>query len=354
MSTSIPYTFAAGALALLSICMMSLFNFKNHFPVRGRTVVVTGGSQGLGLAVAQKLAAKGANVVIVAQNVDKLERAVASIKSAASDSAQRFLHLSFDLRSPTSASEILTQVTKWNQGEPPDIVWCCAGLSHPGFFADLDIETLRGQMDTVYWTCAYIAHATINLWTKQSESECKTKVDRLPRHLIFTSSVVAFFPMAGYAAYTPAKAAMRALADSLQQEVAVYNGARQRGDASAPEADIKVHTIFPCGIASPGFENEEKIKPQLTIQLEKDDKPQKPEECAEASIKGLEAGEYLVSTMLLGTLLKGAGMGTSLRSGVVDMFWAWLGSIVILFVGPDFVSKCKRWGKDNGLKTGPA
>jgi 3-dehydrosphinganine reductase len=41
---------------------------------------VTGGSQGLGLSIAKHLASKGANVVIVAQDVPKLEAALEEIK----------------------------------------------------------------------------------------------------------------------------------------------------------------------------------------------------------------------------------------------------------------------------------
>lgn len=41
-----------------------------------QTVVITGGSQGMGRAAAKQLAAKGANVVIVARNVDKLKAAL--------------------------------------------------------------------------------------------------------------------------------------------------------------------------------------------------------------------------------------------------------------------------------------
>jgi short chain dehydrogenase len=44
------------------------------------TAIITGGSQGLGLSVAKHLASKGANVVIVAQDVPKLEAALEEIK----------------------------------------------------------------------------------------------------------------------------------------------------------------------------------------------------------------------------------------------------------------------------------
>lgn len=41
-----------------------------------KTVLITGGSEGMGLAVAKKLSAKGANVVLVARNTGKLEEAL--------------------------------------------------------------------------------------------------------------------------------------------------------------------------------------------------------------------------------------------------------------------------------------
>lgn len=42
-------------------------------------VLITGGSQGLGLALAKLLASKGADVTIVARSVSKLEKAAADI-----------------------------------------------------------------------------------------------------------------------------------------------------------------------------------------------------------------------------------------------------------------------------------
>ena len=45
-----------------------------------QTILVTGGSQGMGKGIAQLLAGKGANVLIVARNVQKLESALEDIK----------------------------------------------------------------------------------------------------------------------------------------------------------------------------------------------------------------------------------------------------------------------------------
>ena len=349
--------------AVLGIVAMSLFTRKNYFPIAGRTAVVTGGSQGLGLAIAKLLASRGANVVIIAQDLRKLEAAVNEIKSSAQSPNQRFLHLSFDLRDPSSAPTILSTVTKWNNGSPPPIIFCCAGHCIPGFFASSSIDTLRAQMDTIYWSAAYMAHAALNVWLQplaaiESKQTSTDSTADTTRHIIFTSSTLAFFPVAGYAPYSPAKAAMKSLTDTLNQELAIYNGARSTtsspsstsAPSAVPQADIQIHTIYPMGILTPGYENENKLKPALTIMLEKDDKPQTPDEVARIAVERLERGEQHITTMFLGHLLRGVGMGASVRSGVMDVLWHMLGSIAIIFVAPDFVKKCWNWGREKGME----
>lgn len=79
---------------------MGIFDRKNHFNVDGKvrqtcipadanadtgqTVVVTGGSQGMGRALARMLAQKGAHVAIVARNEAKLAEAFKYIAVSAS------------------------------------------------------------------------------------------------------------------------------------------------------------------------------------------------------------------------------------------------------------------------------
>ena len=321
------------------------FSSSIKFPVEGLTAIVTGGSQGLGLAFAQELSSRGANVAIIARDTTKLHTAVETLQSRTNNPSQRFLHLSYDLRLPESAPKIVQDVKAWNNGEAPDLIFCCAGHCFPSFFADAPVEQLKDQMDTVYWSCAWMAHAAINMWKTPSEKARQ----RPTRHIVFTSSVLAFFPIAGYSAYSPCKAAMRALADSLNQEMEVYNGSRQSSSGPRPDADMKVHILFPVGIVSPGLENENAIKPQLTLQLEKDDKPQQPEEVVEIALRRLGAGHYMISTHFLGHLMRGTGMSGSVRKNFMDVFWNWLGSIIIIFVASDFLSKCRNWGKQKGM-----
>ena len=82
-------------LAVLSLDIMGFFSRKNHFPVDGRvggkfttpislssanllsqTVLLTGGSTGMGRGLGKLLAQRGANVIIVARNIKKLQAAL--------------------------------------------------------------------------------------------------------------------------------------------------------------------------------------------------------------------------------------------------------------------------------------
>lgn len=261
---------------------------------------------------------------------------------------QRFSWISADLTNSDECERVLREVTTLNNGNAPDIVWCCAGLCLPGFFVDCPPETLKAQMDTVYWTAAFMAHATLRRWL--SPGAVKETSGSSPRHLIFTASTLAFVPVAGYGPYSPAKAALRSLADTLNQEIKMYNGSRRNRQNLAPQADVKMHIVFPMGILSAGFENEQKMKPALTKLLEEADQPQTPDEVARKSIKGLEKGEYMITTMLVGTLMKASALGSSVRNSIfVDTILSWISNLAFLAVVWDLDGKTWHWGKKNGI-----
>ena len=180
-----------------------------------------------------------------------------------------------------------------------------------------------------------MAHAALRAWLN----------DKKPgtRHVVFVASVVALYTIPGYAAYSPCKAAMRSLADTLNGEVQVYNGARAG-------ADIKVHIAFPTGILTPGFEVENTTKPKLTLKLEEDDKPQTPEELARIIVGELERGKYLITASFIADVMRGWGMGASQRTSVGDWLYNWLGSLIVPFVAWDHFGKSWRWGKEKGLE----
>ncbi len=64
---------AAGAGAYLAA--RAVYRRLNDYDFAGKTVLITGGSRGLGLALAREFAAQGARVVITARDEAELDRA---------------------------------------------------------------------------------------------------------------------------------------------------------------------------------------------------------------------------------------------------------------------------------------
>lgn len=326
-----------------------------------QTVVVTGGSRGMGLEVGRQLAEKGANVVIVARDSDKLRHAIEYIKQGAlNPSTQRFHYISADLASAPESVRIVDEVVSWNAGNPPDTVWCCAGSSYPTLFIDTPVSKFQAQMDSNYFTSAYMAHAALTSWLKPLEAQ-KSDVDdgihNTPtarviappgtRHIIFTASFLAFYSFAGYSPYSPTKAALRALSDTLSQEMNLYAAAHP----NSPR--VRVHTIFPATILTEGYEAENRIKHSMTKMLEEDDEGQTPQVIATKSIQALEGGQELITTDMLTGLVKGSMLGGSLRGGfgrvIMSWFLAGLMGIVMVFVRADMDRKCRVWGRKFGV-----
>lgn len=324
---------------------MTSFLRNNQFSVLDKTVLITGGSRGMGLSVARQLAEKGANVIIVARDPTKLEEGVRYISEGAiNPQRQKFHHISADLTSPTECERVISEATALNNNLPPDIAWCCAGSSYPTLFIDTPAAELRNQMDSNYFSAAYMAHAILRAWlkpdSKTPEQKPTTTNTSSPHHLIFTASLLSFFTLAGYAPYSPTKAALRSLSDTLSQEMNLYS-------SSTP---VRLHTIFPATIFTDSYEAENRVKSDLTKHLEAGDPGQTADEVARRSIAALERGDELVTTTFMTRLLMTSVLGGSIRNGLglVDTVLSWLMSCVMVFVRFDMDSKVRKWAKENG------
>ncbi|KAI0098859.1 NAD(P)-binding protein [Nemania sp. FL0031] len=326
---------------------------RNEFPVLGKTAVITGGSSGMGLAFGRLLAEKGANVVIVARDEEKLKQAVQHLQQGASKSErQRFHYVRADLTIPSESARVLQDVVVWNAGHAPDIVWCCAGRAHPALFIDTSLGQLKEQMDTNYFTSMYMAHATLTCWLKTAKSNAaksSSSVKQIPsgeaRHLILTSSFLALYSIAGYSPYSPCKAALRCLSDTLSQEVKLYAAAHPE------EPPIRLHSIFPAAVFTEGHKAQNMIKPDLTKMLE-GSAGQTPEAIAKKSIEALERGTEMITTDALSNLVRGSMLGGSVRGSLWavmrDWFLAWLAGILMVLVRSDMDKKVTIWGRKYG------
>lgn len=151
---------------------------------------------------------------------------------------------------------------------------------------------------------------------------------------------MSFYSIIGYSPYSPGKFALRALSDTLSQELQLY-------PSSTP---VRIHTIYPGTIFSAGLESENRTKPRITKSLEEADGGQTPDEVAAASLKGLERGEESVVTTWLGMAMRAGSLGASKRNGwgIVDTLMSWVVSVVMVAVRRDMDGKVREWGKVHG------
>jgi 3-oxoacyl-[acyl-carrier protein] reductase len=102
--------------------------------LNGKTAIVTGSNRGIGRAIAGKLAAEGARVVVTARDSALLEETAREIQKAGGTAAA----LALDLRTPEAAARIV-EFAGTNFG-PADIVVNNAGATKRGDFLELSEE----------------------------------------------------------------------------------------------------------------------------------------------------------------------------------------------------------------------
>lgn len=274
---------------------------KGHFKVDGKLAVISGGSQGVGAEFARQLFVKGASVVIVSRTESKLSAVVEEISKFRINESQTVSYIAADISKYEEAEGVFAKLNR-----APDIVVCCAGSSVPKLFLDLSPQELENGIKTNYNTALNFAHAALKQMSLVKSND--------PRHLIFFSSVVAFFPFIGYGQYAPLKAAIRALADVLRQESLQYN--------------IKVASVFPGNFESEGFIEENKTKPEITKIIEGSSFPIPVEQCAKIIINSLDRGYETITTDFIGWVLSSISLGLS--PNIFGPFQAILGFIIAL------------------------
>ena len=121
----------------------------------GRTVLVTGGSKGIGFACAAAFAAEGARVAISSRSLDTLAAASKALK----EKGHEVVTLAADLVDPKSAPELVAQVER--RLGPVEVLVNCAGAAKRYAPADLDMQAWHSAMDSKYFTYVHAMQAVL-------------------------------------------------------------------------------------------------------------------------------------------------------------------------------------------------
>ncbi|QPG76303.1 hypothetical protein FOA43_003689 [Brettanomyces nanus] len=301
--------------------------FSNQFDVDGKVGIISGSSQGLGLAMAKQLYSKGASVILISRSTAKLQKAKKSIlgSSVKVHKDQFVQYLAADLIDYNSASQILPLLDELKV-EKPDFLICCAGAAHPQYFLNMTGKDLDFGIDTNYKTCVNLVQLVARRMVDESTSigegglisDMKTSMgfkSSTIRHIVLISSEVAFFSFIGYAEYAPAKAAIKAFGDAIRQELAPYN--------------VMIHVVFPGNFASEGYVEENRTKPAACKELEGPSSAISSDRCSQRIVKGLERGQVYIFTDFMGWLLNSFSLGIGPRNwGIFQVFFALIGAMI--------------------------
>jgi len=230
----------------------------------------------------------------------------------------------------------------------PDVLILSAGGTPPsqiGFFASLPIQEITNCHTQNYLTALYPVHSLIRHWLSPACPEVKHT-----RHVFFICSSAAFVSLPGYVAYTPAKVAMRALADTLRMELKLYGG----------EDRFKVGIAFPGCFTSEAFLEEVEGKPLLTKEMEGSQgsvehlvkTKMSTETVAGIILRKLEKGESYITVDFEGAVIFNNMRGASPRYGlgIWDSFLTFLGWIAMGWVVRSFDRMTTKYGKKEGLR----
>lgn len=173
-----------------------------QFDLTGRTALITGGSKGLGLAMAAGLASAGADVVLLSRHLDEAQSAAAKI---AADHGHRALGLVADV---TSAEEVESAV---REAGKVDILINSAGINIRGPIDQLTPEQFRQVMEinvTGSWLC--------------SRAVLPQMKERGWGRIINLASALGLVGLANRTPYTASKGAVVQMTRALALEVAGY------------------------------------------------------------------------------------------------------------------------------------
>src|SRR5437660_2651148 len=203
---------AVGAGALLAA--RALYRRWREYDLRGKTVLVTGGSRGLGLVLAREFADEGANVAICARDPAELERARGDLTGRGA----RVFAFPCDVTERAQVKELVEVVTRRFGGI--DVLVNNAGVIQVGPLEVMTLEDFEQAMAVHFWGPLYATLAVLPQMRQRRQGR-----------VVNISSIGGKLSVPHLVPYSASKFALAGLSDGLRAELAKDN--------------VLVTTVFP-------------------------------------------------------------------------------------------------------------
>ncbi|KAG5898108.1 hypothetical protein JTB14_027465 [Gonioctena quinquepunctata] len=274
------------------IILLKHFRSVSKVSIRGRHVVVTGGSSGIGKSVAIIAAQEGAHVTIIARNLDKLENARAEIKRYCINETQNITRISIDVTKYEDLEDYLSELEK--SVGPIFMLVNCAGMAICGRVEDFTEQEVKQSFDVNFLGTFYPVKVILPKFKQRKEGI-----------IVLTGSQVALMGMYGYSVYSSCKFALRGFAESLYMETKPYG--------------ISVTLALPPHTDTPGYLLENRTKPIETRLISATAGLVRPDEVAKNMMDDALKGRFFSYTGYESFILTTLCMGMSPFSSFLDV-----------------------------------
>lgn len=229
-------------------------------------VYITGGSSGIGLALAKQLAREGASLVIIARNQEKLDAAEKELTQLIAP-GQKVVTAALDVGDFTMLKENMDDLCR-NYGVP-DLLITSAGIGNAKTFLDTSAEEADQMM-------------RINYAGTRDTIKCVLPhmLESGAGKILMVSSMAGLLGVYGYSAYSATKHALMGFAASLRAEMA--------------QSAIQVSVICPSETETPILEMEKDTLPEATRRIKDLTGRFQPEDVAAYALRKLQRGDYLI------------------------------------------------------------
>lgn len=232
---------------------------------RDQHVLITGGSSGIGLALARQAAAAGARVSLVARDPAKLAAARAAIQAA---SAAEVVTAPADV---SIEAEVLAALQAAERVHGPvDILVTSAGIARPGYFEEVPVAVFERTMAVNYFGTLYPLKAVVPAMRQRGRGA-----------VVIVASGAALVGLFGYTPYAPTKFALRGLAEALRAEL--------KGTG------VGVTIVYPPDTDTPQLAEENRTKPPETKALTAAAGLWTADAVAALTLAGVQQGRFAVT-----------------------------------------------------------
>ncbi len=179
---------------------------KNKYSFQGRTVLITGGSRGLGLVMARHFAAEGAKIAVCARDGEELKRA----KNDLETSGAEILTVVCDVRNQHEVEQMVEEVC--NHYGQIDVLVNNAGVIQVGPLEVQTKEDFEDAMNVHFWGAYHTMSAVIPQMKKRGEGK-----------IVNISSIGGKMNVPHLAPYCASKFALVGLSGAMRVELAKDN-----------------------------------------------------------------------------------------------------------------------------------